>query len=64
MDDKKFDEMINEACYHADVEKENLGDCYSDDLIELRNKLKACRFLSDVDNIYEELVNYLKNSYE
>lgn len=62
--ERKFDEMINEACYDADVEKENLGDCYSDDLIELRNKLKACRFLSDVDNIYEELVNYLKNSYE
>ena len=58
--ERKFNEMVDDACYDADVEKEDLGDCYSDDLIDLRNKLKSCRFLSEVDNIYEELVDYLK----
>lgn len=58
--ERKFDEMVDEACYDADVEKEDLGDCYSDDLIELRNKLRDCRFLSEVTDVYEELVDYLK----
>lgn len=59
--ERKFDEMIDEAIrYDVDIEKEDLGDCYSDDLIELRNKLKDCRYLSEVDDLYEELVDHLK----
>ena len=59
--ERKFDEMIDEAIrYDVDIEKEDLGDCYSDDLIELRNKLQDCRYLSEVDDLYEELVDHLK----
>lgn len=61
----KFNRLIDDVFrYEVEIEKDDCGYLYTDDLLEIKNEFSKVKYESEIDTIYDRLVEYFKSVEE